>query len=497
MITLTRNNLTLSFSAGTIPAQGSSKVPIQFVNDESTYVGYTIQPNVGWFNGIVNKEAICEFQDNIIYLPAEAFELSGVINVSIALIDTTDGNHIEVTNKATASVNPAPFGTTVLPSEDTWQTVIENFTNQLFDNYTSETVQPVLTQAQEAVTTANEASTNANQAVQTANTASANVQTAYSNLGNYKVENGILYFMKADGTYNEQGITLAGQSTVTDVNSNPILTAPLTAPPNSVINSDFLSWQREKEFNYQTSSISSNTYMPDCWYVANGSKNFILSQVPKGAHVEIYGAQSYFQITQLIGEYNAGDTVTMVVGITNHGDEFVMQQRIGNSGSNNKSINIAPGSNVFTITYTLQSSDFDSNSKFAIQPFFGYCEIEYANCTINYIRLYPGSIPYSGYKEDYATALMRCQPYVNLITYELTNYTATNSFAIRQSINIPNMVAEPTVTVISEGTQTNIANIEETFPYPNYSCLSVSINSTIAGQVRVYGRTILLSCEGQ
>ena len=286
-------------------------------------------------------------------------------------------------------------------------------------------------------------------------------------------------------------------SALTDANNELILQAPLTAPPNSVINSDFLSWQRGTVFNYQTSSISANTYMPDCWYIADGSKNFILSQVPKGAHVEVYGEQSYFQITQLIGGYSAGDVVTMVVGIANHGNQFSMQQRIGNSGSNNKSITIAPGNNVFTLTYTLQLSDFDSNSNFAIQPFFGYCGIDYANCTINYIRLYPGSIAYNGYREDYATALMRCLPYVNLITYELTNYAATNSFAIRQSINIPNMIAKPTVTVISEGTQTNIDNIVETFPYTNYSCLSVSINSTNAGQVRVYGRTILLSCEGK
>lgn len=169
MITLTRNNLTLSFSEGTIPAQGSSKVPIQFVNDETTYTGYIIQPNVGWFNGLVNKQSICKFENDIIYLPAEAFALSGVINLSIALIDPTDANHIEVTNKAIATVNPAPMGTVILPSQDTWQQAVQAFTETYLDSYTENTVQPILTQAQQAVSTANSASSTANQTSETIN----------------------------------------------------------------------------------------------------------------------------------------------------------------------------------------------------------------------------------------------------------------------------------------------------------------------------------------
>lgn len=169
MITLTRNNLTLSFSEGTIPSQGSSKVPIQFVNDETTYIGYIVQPNVGWFNGLVNKQSICEFENDIIYLPAEAFSLSGVINLSIALIDPTDANHIEVTNKAVATVNPAPMGTVILPAQDTWQQAVQAFTETYLDNYTENTVQPILTQAQQAVSTANSASSTANQTSETIN----------------------------------------------------------------------------------------------------------------------------------------------------------------------------------------------------------------------------------------------------------------------------------------------------------------------------------------
>lgn len=214
MITMTRTGLLLTLSTDTIPAQGSSDVPILFVNDPETYTGYTVQPLVGWYKNGCKQSAVCGYADGTITVPAAAFQQNGEIMLAIALIDPSDANHIEVTHPITPAVVNAPTDPTELPDEDTWQTAVENFTNQLFNNYTTSTVQPVLKEAQQAVSTANEASSDANQAVQTANEASANVQTAYSNLGNYKVENGILYFMKADGTYNEQGITLAGQSTV-------------------------------------------------------------------------------------------------------------------------------------------------------------------------------------------------------------------------------------------------------------------------------------------
>ena len=62
MITLTRTGLLLTLSADTIPAQGSSDVPISFVNDPETYTGYTIQPLAGlvqeWMQA-VSRLQIC------------------------------------------------------------------------------------------------------------------------------------------------------------------------------------------------------------------------------------------------------------------------------------------------------------------------------------------------------------------------------------------------------------------------------------------------------
>lgn len=143
MITLTRNGLSLALSSGEIPATGSAKVPVQFINDDTTYLSYNIQPNVGWFTGLIYKEAICEFSANTIYLPAEAFAQAGTVTLSISLIDPSDSNHIEVTNKAILEVNKSPAGTVILPTEDTWQTTVENYVSQLFNDFTVDQMYPV------------------------------------------------------------------------------------------------------------------------------------------------------------------------------------------------------------------------------------------------------------------------------------------------------------------------------------------------------------------
>lgn len=207
MITLTRTGLLLTLSTDTIPAQGSSDVPISFVNDPETYSGYTIQPLAGWYKNGCKQSAVCRYADDTITVPAAAFQQNGEIMLAIALIDPSDVNHIEVTQPASAYVIPAPNDPTELPDEDTWQTAVDNLVEQLYNQDYKPLYDQALEDINEAVQTANTASSNADLASQ-------NVQTAYENLGDYKVENGVMYFKKADGTWNETGVSLAGQTTV-------------------------------------------------------------------------------------------------------------------------------------------------------------------------------------------------------------------------------------------------------------------------------------------
>ena len=84
--------------------------------------------------------------------------------LAVALIDPADPNHIEVTQPASAYVIPAPNDPTELPDEDTWQTAVDAFVEQV--------MQPYQTNIQSAIDTANAASQSANKAVSTANAAS-------------------------------------------------------------------------------------------------------------------------------------------------------------------------------------------------------------------------------------------------------------------------------------------------------------------------------------
>ena len=189
MITITRNGLKLTSDADVIPAQGSSDVPVAFVNDNDEYASYIVQPSIGWFTKSgAFKATLAVFENNSFDIPAEAFLQDGQIYISIGLVDPQDANHIEKTLQLTLKCTPAPFGTVILPSADSWQHLVQSFTNELFGDYTESEVDPVLAQAQEAVQTANTASSNANQAVQTANQAistanqaSENAQTAIQN----------------------------------------------------------------------------------------------------------------------------------------------------------------------------------------------------------------------------------------------------------------------------------------------------------------------------
>ena len=207
MLTITRKDLLLTINDNVIPAMGSSDVPVKFVNDTETYVGFLIEPRAGYYVNGCPKSTVCEYSNDTIKIPAEAFKNKGILVIAIALIDNVDSNHIEVTKELALEVTQAPNGTVILPATETWQTAVDNLVEQLYNQDYKPLYDQALEDIKEAVQTANTASSNADLASQ-------NVQTAYENLGDYKVENGVMYFKKADGTWNETGVTLAGQTTV-------------------------------------------------------------------------------------------------------------------------------------------------------------------------------------------------------------------------------------------------------------------------------------------
>lgn len=182
MLTIIRKDLLLTINDNVIPAMGSSDVPVSFVNDIETYQGFLIEPRVGYYVNGCPKSTVCEYSNDIIKIPAEAFKNKGILVIAIALIDNDDSNHIEVTKELALEVTPAPNGTVILPSTDTWQTAVNNLVEQLYNQDYKPLYDQALEDIDEAVKTANTASSNATTALDTANKT--------NNLINQKVEDG-------------------------------------------------------------------------------------------------------------------------------------------------------------------------------------------------------------------------------------------------------------------------------------------------------------------
>lgn len=308
MITLTRTGLLLTLSADTIPAQGSSGVPISFVNDPETYTGYTVQPMVGWYKNGCKQSAVCGYADDTITVPAAAFQQNGEIMLAIALIDPADANHIEVTHPITPTVVNAPVDPTELPDADTWQAAVDAFVEQV--------MQPYQTNIQSAIDTANAASQAANAAVQSANTAvstaNAASQTATntSNTINQAIQNG--YFIPDVSATAEQGaVGSQPEVSVSGTKEAPVFN--FTIPESQPNLSDTLTAVNNGNSNVVTSVTSGGYGVSEDVYInvktQDGDRNTTLDILALHA-----GDGVEFQ-TEDIGSGQKSTTISAAAGI--------------------------------------------------------------------------------------------------------------------------------------------------------------------------------------
>lgn len=134
-ITIKREGLKLSLIGGDFPARGSSDVPIQLQSDGS-YSGYMITPQFGWYQNGAWKEAAGTYDDGI-KLPAQMYRTSGYCYLALALAQTGNAGHVEVTNQIQIPVPLAPHGSSALPDEPTMQEIIENIAQQYYQQLTN------------------------------------------------------------------------------------------------------------------------------------------------------------------------------------------------------------------------------------------------------------------------------------------------------------------------------------------------------------------------
>lgn len=168
MITITRKGLQLAINNEVIPAQGSSDVPIQFINDYETYRNYLIEPRVGWYKNGFPKSTVARYEEGIIYLPVEVFIKNGPIAIVIALIDPQNSNHIEVTHSVISAIANAPLGDIILPEKETWEQAVASLVKQLNEQIQAD-VAEAIKKANKASEDATAALTKSNQTNQTIN----------------------------------------------------------------------------------------------------------------------------------------------------------------------------------------------------------------------------------------------------------------------------------------------------------------------------------------
>lgn len=168
MITITRKGLQLAINDEIIPAQGSSDVPVRFINDDETYRNYLIEPRVGWYKNGFPKSTVVRYEEGIIYLPVEVFIKNGPIAIVIALIDPQNSNHIEVTHSVILAIANAPLGDIILPEKETWEQAVTSLVKQLNEQIQAD-VAAAIKKANKASEDATEALTKSNQTNQTIN----------------------------------------------------------------------------------------------------------------------------------------------------------------------------------------------------------------------------------------------------------------------------------------------------------------------------------------
>lgn len=205
MKTITRKGLQLAINDEIIPAQGSSDVPIQFINDNETYQNYLIEPRVGWFKDGYPKSTVAKYEKGNIYLPAEVFARNGKLVIVIALIDPQNSNHIEVTQPVILAIANAPLGDIILPEKETWEQAVTSLVKQLNEQIQADVA--------EAIKKANKASEDATEAL--------NISNQTNQTINEKIEDGSFIPQATAGTVEMTQPGTKAEVTITGDKKNP------------------------------------------------------------------------------------------------------------------------------------------------------------------------------------------------------------------------------------------------------------------------------------
>lgn len=455
MLKLRREGLKVTLDKAVIPAQGSSDVPVIFMNDEDEYSNFIVQPAIGWYDKYqCFKSKLRVIKDNQFTIPKDAFVNNGLIYISIGLVNPSNPNQIEQTLRVTARVEPAPYVIDVLPTdEETWQDIVKNYMDELYSKEYEQQFDEALNNVNEAINTANTASQNANEALNTSNQTNelinnklesgelkgeagksilygegvptdeiGNVGDMYINTSGDEPYPFYLFAKNGEGwtpIWSANGVNAQAE---TSLESNSNINVPTVMAVNKALvvkqllyNNDFQINQRgQNEYN-----LNAELYGLDYWQHRQGKyyDAIIVSQIEGGGcHVKL-GTGAGAGLRQYISASKSclGKPYTAVISI----DGVVYKGTVKMRTTSDPDYIGAISNDMFGV-----SVFYDEANKYIVYSLWvpeGNKEFD-----INYCDLFDGSIAYPHKKEDYDIDLIKCQS--RLVVYDEARLPCTFSY---------------------------------------------------------------------
>lgn len=203
--TITQNNLNLTADTTEIPAQYSNNIQFKFIQDNERFSGYIPTIYIGVYDSAMIEcgdvisagGAVVVDGDGVFAISNEIMYRNGFLAVGVTLTNNDENVSLKpVIYRIQASVgglSPLP------PDEGEWQQVVKAFVETLFNNWSTENLDPIKAQLEELISTA--------QTQQEKITSQqTQIDNAIENMGDYEIvqEDPVqIRFKKGDGTFGE------------------------------------------------------------------------------------------------------------------------------------------------------------------------------------------------------------------------------------------------------------------------------------------------------
>lgn len=203
--TITQNNLNLTADTTEIPAQYSNNIQFKFIQDNERFSGYIPTIYIGVYDSVMIEcsdvinagGAVVVDGDGVFAISNEIMYRNGFLAVGVTLTNNDENVSLKpVIYRIQASVgglSPLP------PDEGEWQQVVKAFVETLFNNWSTENLDPIKAQLEELISTAQTQQEKiTSQQMQ--------IDNAIGNMGDYEIvqEDPVqIRFKKGDGTFGE------------------------------------------------------------------------------------------------------------------------------------------------------------------------------------------------------------------------------------------------------------------------------------------------------